>query len=78
MVLADHFGYAGGARHGVTTYLLHVLPLLAAAGVELTVCFLRAPHAAAAELWARGIQQLHCASPRSPVATACVCCMLRA
>jgi glycosyltransferase involved in cell wall biosynthesis len=56
MVLADHFGYAGGVRHGVTTYLLHVLPLLAAAGVELTVCFLRAPHAAAAELRAAGIR----------------------
>jgi glycosyltransferase involved in cell wall biosynthesis len=55
MVLADHFGYAGGVCHGVTTYLLHVLPLLAAAGVELTVCFLRAPHEAAAELRARGI-----------------------
>ena len=56
MVLADHFGYAGGVRHGVTTYLLHVLPLLAGAGVELTVCFLRAPHAAAEELRAHGIQ----------------------
>lgn len=56
MVLADHFGYADGVRHGVTTYLLHVLPLLASAGVELTVCFLRAPHAAAAELHARGIR----------------------
>jgi glycosyltransferase involved in cell wall biosynthesis len=56
MVLADHFGYAGGVRHGVTTYLLHVLPLLAASGVELTVCFLRAPHAAAAQLRAAGIE----------------------
>jgi glycosyltransferase involved in cell wall biosynthesis len=56
MVVADHFGYAGGVRHGVTTYLLHVLPLLAAAGVDLTVCFLRAPHAAAAELRACGIR----------------------
>lgn len=55
MILADHIGYAGGVRHGVTTYLEHVLPLLATAGVELTVCFLRAPHAAAAELRARGI-----------------------
>lgn len=55
MVLADHIGYAGGVRHGVTTYLLHVLPLLTAAGLDLTVCFLRAPHAAAAELRARGI-----------------------
>lgn len=56
MVLADHFGYAGGVRHGVTTYLMHVLPLLVRAGVDLTVCFLRAPHAAAAELRARGIR----------------------
>ncbi len=56
MVLADHFGYADGVRHGVTTYLVHVLPLLARAGVDLTVCFLRAPHAAAAELRALGIR----------------------
>lgn len=56
MVLADHFGYADGVRHGVTTYLLHVLPLLARAGVRLTVCFLRAPHPAARELRARGIR----------------------
>lgn len=56
MILADHFGYADGVRHGVTTYLLHVLPLLAAAGVDMTVCFLRAPHAAAADLYARGIR----------------------
>jgi glycosyltransferase involved in cell wall biosynthesis len=56
MVLADHIGYADGVRHGVTTYLLHVLPLLAAAGVDLTVCFLRAPHVAAADLQARGIR----------------------
>jgi glycosyltransferase involved in cell wall biosynthesis len=56
MVLADHIGYADGVRHGVTTYLLHVLPLLAAAGVDLTVCFLRAPHPAAAELRARAIR----------------------
>lgn len=55
MVLADHIGYADGVRHGVTTYLLHVLPLLAAAGVDLTVCFLRQPHAAAEEMRARGI-----------------------
>jgi len=55
MVLADHIGYADGVRHGVTTYLLHVLPLLAAAGVDLTVCFLRQPHAAAEEMRAHGI-----------------------
>src|SRR6185437_9400760 len=56
MILADHIGYAGGVRHGVTTYLLHVLPLLAAAGLEMTVCFLRGPHAAAADLRAHGIR----------------------
>ncbi|MGH8301439.1 MAG: glycosyltransferase, partial [Steroidobacteraceae bacterium] len=58
MVLADHIGYADGVRHGVTTYLLHVLPLLAAAGIDLTVCFLRAPHAAAADLHAHGIHPI--------------------
>ncbi|HEY2037163.1 MAG TPA: glycosyltransferase [Steroidobacteraceae bacterium] len=56
MILADHIGYAGGVRHGVTTYLLHVLPLLAAAGVQMTVCFLRGPHAAGADLQAQGIR----------------------
>ncbi|MGH8298796.1 MAG: glycosyltransferase [Steroidobacteraceae bacterium] len=55
MVLADHLGYPGDVPHGVTTYLRNVLPLLAASGVELTVCFLRGPHAAARDLWARGI-----------------------
>src|SRR5512146_9821 len=58
MILADHIGYADGVRHGVTTYLLHVLPLLASAGVELTVCFLRGPHAAAADLHAQGIRPI--------------------
>lgn len=58
MILADHIGYADGVRHGVTTYLVHVLPLLAAAGVDLTVCFLRAPHAAAADLQAQGIRPI--------------------
>lgn len=56
MIVADHIGYADGVRHGVTTYLLHVLPLLAQAGIDLTVCFLRAPHAASSELNARGIR----------------------
>lgn len=64
MVLADHFGYAGGVRHGVTTYLLHVLPLLAAAGIDMTVCFLRAPHAAAADLYARGIRPVFFDAPK--------------
>ncbi|HEV2271352.1 MAG TPA: glycosyltransferase family 4 protein [Steroidobacteraceae bacterium] len=55
MILADHVGYPDGVRHGVTTYLVHVLPLLAAAGVNMTVCFLRGPHAAADDLEAQGI-----------------------
>ena len=58
MILADHIGYADGVRHGVTTYLLHVLPLLASSGVDMTVCFLRAPHAAAADLQAHGIRPI--------------------
>lgn len=58
MIVADHFGYADGVRHGVTTYLVHVLPLLADAGIRMTVCFLRAPHAAAADLHARGIRPI--------------------
>jgi len=56
MIVADHFGYADGVRHGVTTYLVHVLPLLASAGIRMTVCFLRAPHAAATDLHAHGIR----------------------
>jgi len=58
MILADHLGYAGGVPHGVTTYLLNVLPQLAACGLELTVCFLREPHPAARALPARGIHPL--------------------
>lgn len=55
LVLADHFGYAGGVEHGVTRYLLDVLPALRAAGVEVTACFLRERHAAADTLVAQGI-----------------------
>ncbi len=55
LVLADHFGYAGGVEHGVTRYLLDVLPALREAGVEVTACFLRERHAAADTLAARGI-----------------------
>jgi L-malate glycosyltransferase len=55
LILADHFGYADGVPHGVTTYLLQVLPQLAARGLELTVCFLREPHPAARDLQAQGI-----------------------
>ncbi len=56
LVLADHCGYPGGVPHGVTSYLLNVLPRLAQARVSLTACFLRGPHAAADALGAQGIE----------------------
>ncbi len=55
MILGDHFGYPGGVPHGVTSYFLQVLPALRASGVDLTVCFLREPHPAAAGLREHGI-----------------------
>jgi glycosyltransferase involved in cell wall biosynthesis len=55
MVLGDHFGYPGGIPHGVTSYFLQVLPALRAAGIDLTVCFLREPHPAADALREHGI-----------------------
>jgi glycosyltransferase involved in cell wall biosynthesis len=55
MVLGDHFGYPGGVAHGVTSYFLQVLPALRAAGIDLTVCFLREPHPAAEALRGHGI-----------------------
>jgi glycosyltransferase involved in cell wall biosynthesis len=56
LVLADHFGYPGGVPHGVTSYLLNVLPRLAQARLSLTACFLRGPHAAADALGDQGIE----------------------
>jgi glycosyltransferase involved in cell wall biosynthesis len=56
LILGDHFGYAGGVVHGVTKYFLSVLPALAEEGVDLTVCFLREPHAAAEALKEHGIR----------------------
>jgi glycosyltransferase involved in cell wall biosynthesis len=58
LVLGDHLGYQGGIAHGVTSYFLQVLPALRAAGVDLTVCFLREPHAAADPLREQGIQPI--------------------
>jgi len=55
LFVGDHFGYPGGVSHGVTTYFLEVLPALAAAGVELSACFLREPHPAADALREHGI-----------------------
>lgn len=58
MFLADHLGYASGVSHGLTTYLLTVLPALAEAGVELTACFTRESHAAADVLHAHRIEPI--------------------
>jgi glycosyltransferase involved in cell wall biosynthesis len=55
MFLGDHFGYPSGVAHGVTTYFLNVLPAIKAAGVDMTACFLREPHPAAAALTHAGI-----------------------
>ena len=64
MMLADHFGYPGGVPHGVTSYLLNVLPALRAAGIDLTVCFLREPHEAANALREHGIDPVFFAASK--------------
>ena len=64
MMLADHFGYPGGVPHGVTSYLLNVLPALRAAGIDLTVCFLREPHEAANALREHGINPVFFAASK--------------
>lgn len=55
LFMADHFGYADGVAHGVTTYFLHVLPVLVQQGIDLKAVFLREPHPAAAGLLPHGI-----------------------
>jgi len=65
LVVADHLGYPGGVVHGVTTYFLEVLPALARAGVDLTVCYLREPHPAAESLRAHGIEPTFLSAARS-------------
>ncbi len=46
---AAHVTYVrSSVAHGVTIYLLSVLPELRRAGLDLTSCFLREPHPAAA------------------------------
>jgi glycosyltransferase involved in cell wall biosynthesis len=56
LFLADHLGMDGGGVHGVTTYLLDLLPGLKATGMEIGACFLRNPHPAAESLRARGVE----------------------
>jgi glycosyltransferase involved in cell wall biosynthesis len=58
LLLADHLGYSGGVSHGVGTYFLQVLPQLRAAGLDVTACFLKEPHPAAARLRALGIDPI--------------------
>lgn len=68
MYLGDHLGYPGGVVHGVTAYLLHVLPELARRGIEVTACFLRGPHPAATRLEASGVEcSFLSAAPWSPL-----------
>lgn len=55
LFVGDHFGYANGVVHGVSTYYQNVLPALRAAGAEVHCCFLRGPHPAAAPLEEQGI-----------------------
>ncbi len=62
LILGDHFGYAGGVVHGVTTYYLKVIPALLASGVKVTACFLREPHAAAEELKRHGLSPIFLAA----------------
>lgn len=56
LFLLDHLGYAGGAWHGRTTYLVHVLPQLVVAGHDVAVCALRDEHPAAERLRSAGIE----------------------
>lgn len=68
MYLGDHLGYAGGVVHGVTAYLLHVLPELALRGVAVAACFLREPHPAAERLRAGGVEAVFLsAAPWNPL-----------
>jgi glycosyltransferase involved in cell wall biosynthesis len=53
--LADHLGLPSGCVHGVTTYLLDVLPSLKASGVDVAACFLKTAHPAARSLRDHGI-----------------------
>lgn len=64
LLLADKFGYPDGVAMGITTYLLDVLPALAATGVPVTGCILREPHPAAEPLRAQGLEPLFLSANR--------------
>jgi glycosyltransferase involved in cell wall biosynthesis len=55
LFLGDHFGYAGGVLHGVTSYYLAVLPKLLAHGAAVECCFMRESHPAAKQLEELGV-----------------------
>ncbi|MCK8516805.1 glycosyltransferase family 4 protein [Methylonatrum kenyense] len=56
LVANDHLGHQGGAAHGVTTYLLAVLPRLRQANVQVVPCFLGPYHPAAERLVNDGVE----------------------
>jgi glycosyltransferase involved in cell wall biosynthesis len=71
-------GYAGGVPHGMTTYLLLMLPRVRAAGHQVAAAFLRSTHSAATQLEQRGIatQFMDCGR-WNPVALAKVARLVR-
>lgn len=56
LFLGDHFGYASGVAHGGTAYFLNVIPALVDAGIDISACFLREAHPAAAGLRDSGVE----------------------
>ena len=64
LFLLDHLGYAGGAWHGRTSYLVNVAPQLAAGGHKVAVCALRDEHPAADRLRQSGIEVTCLGAPR--------------
>jgi len=63
LFLLDHIGYDQGPVHGVTTYLVTVMPELRRAGQDSLLCVTRTPHPAALKrLEAVGIHPIffHC------------------
>ena len=54
----DHLGYANGTVHGVTTYLVSVVPRLVQAGHRAMLCVLSAPHGAAKRLQDVGMEPI--------------------
>jgi glycosyltransferase involved in cell wall biosynthesis len=64
LIVGDHLGYEEGVVHGVTIYLLNVLPALRRAGLNFTACFLRRAHPAAELLVAAGITPIFMSAAR--------------